>query len=232
VNPVAYRLLLRSHVTRGRLLFALAAGVLVVLAGIGIAIADAPHRAATDLVQGPALGFLVPVISLIFAVAVLGDLAEDRTLVYVWLRPIARPRLAVSAFAAALTAVLPLTVIPAGLAAAVSGRPGLAYGAMLGAVLGASAYTALFLGLGLRTRRSLVWGLLYVLLWEDVLSNVSSDLATLSVRRYVGSILAGLGERVGGRYPVDLAPAIVTLVVVTILGIALCTWLLRRQDVD
>ncbi|MBW3662524.1 MAG: hypothetical protein KY469_05425 [Actinobacteria bacterium] len=232
MNVPAYRLLLRTHLTRGRLLFSLAAGVLVVLGGVAIGAVDAPSRAATGFVQGPALGFLVPVVSLIFAVAVLGDLAEDRTLVYVWLRPIARTRLAVTAFVAALTTVLPLTVVPTGLAAVVSGRPGLTVGAMLGAALGAGAYSALFLGLGLRTRRSLAWGLLYVLLWEDVLSNVSSDLATLSVRRYVGSILSGLGEGVEVRFPVGVISAVLTLVSVAVLGVVICSWLLRRQDVD
>lgn len=232
MNTAAYRLLRRTQISRGRLLFALAIGGLVALGGLGIGISDAPRRAAADFLQGPGLGFLVPVVALIFAVAVLGDLAEDRTLVYLWLRPVERWKLATAALAATLTSVLPLTVIPMVLATVLAGRGDLAVGAALSASGAVVAYSALFTGLGLRTRRSLVWGLVYVLLWEDIVSNVSRDLSALSVRRYAASVFDGISDGVDVQFPVDFGPAVMALVAITAAGVALCTLLLMRQDVD
>lgn len=232
MNAAAYRLLRGTIVSRGRLLFSGAIGALVALGGFGIGVADAPSRAAPDFLQGPGLGFLVPVVALIFAVASLGDLAEDRTLVFLWLRPVERWRLTGAAVAATLTPVLPLTVVPMVAATVLAGRADLAFGAGLSAAFAAVAYSALFTGLGLRTRRSLVWGLVYVLLWEGVVSNVSRDLSALSVRRYAASLLDAFGDGVNVQFPVGTSSAFLGLAAATAAGVAVCTLLLQRQDVD
>src|ERR1043165_6367408 len=65
-----------------------------------------------NVIDGLGLAVLAPVASLVLASAALGDLAEDRTLVYVWLRPPARGRMATGALAAALAAALPVVIVP------------------------------------------------------------------------------------------------------------------------
>ena len=63
-------------------------------------------------------------VSLVFASAALGDVAEDGTLVYLWLRPYPRWQLAVAAFAASVTVVVPVAVLPLVIAAALTGEGG------------------------------------------------------------------------------------------------------------
>lgn len=231
MNATAYRLLRRAQTSRSRLVFALGIGAVVMLAAVALRAGDAPRGALTGFVQGAGLAFVVPVVTLIFAVAALGDLAEDGTLVYLWLRPVPRLHLATAALAATLTVVVPLTVVPVAVAALLGGRPELGPPAAVAAAAGAAAYAALFLGLGLRTSRSLVWGLLYVLLWEGTISNLTATLAAVSVRRYVASLYTALADVGPARFAVDGAAAAVVLAAVIAAGVGLCTWLLRRQAV-
>ena len=69
-----------------------ALGLVSVLVGFAIGHADLvdPLRQGTRFVNGFGLSLLVPVATLVFASAALGDPNEDGTLVYLWLRPVAR----------------------------------------------------------------------------------------------------------------------------------------------
>ena len=112
---LSYRLLLRQLVTRGRLLALLAVGVVV--AGVASAVGasdeiDDPLEAAVQVISNLGFAVLVPVVALVFASASLGDTREDGTLVYLWLRPMARWPVVVGAWLAAITVSLPLTVVP------------------------------------------------------------------------------------------------------------------------
>ena len=71
-----------------------------------------PADAAWTLVDAYGLSLLIPVVALVFASAALGDLAEDGTLVYLWLRPLPRWQLALAAFAASVTVAVPVAVLP------------------------------------------------------------------------------------------------------------------------
>lgn len=226
----AYRLLCRTQAGRGRVAFAAAVAGILMLAAAALRAAGAGRGAVADLLGGAGLGVLTPVAALLFAVATLGDLAGDRTLVYLWLRPLPRGHLATAALGASLTAVLPLTALPVGLAALLGGRVDLLAPAVLASALGAAAYSAVFLGLGLRSRRSLLWGLLYVLLWEDGASTLAASLAAVSVRRYTTSVFTTLGGQPPARFGVGTVTAVVVLAALVGAGIALTAWLLRRHE--
>ena len=64
-----------------------------------------------------------------------------------------------------------------------SARLGLALAAA--SALGAVAYSALFLALSLVTRRPVLLGLVYVLVWEGLLGNLVSGTRVLSIQQYV-----------------------------------------------
>jgi len=80
----------------------------------------------------------------------------------------------------AVTAAVPLFV--AGVLAD-SARLGLALAAA--AAIGALAYTALFLLLSLLTRRPVLFGLAYILVWEGLLGNLVSGTRSFSIEQYV-----------------------------------------------
>ena len=230
-----YRILLRTSVTRGRLLAFLAGGALIDLIGYALRVSDYANR-ETDvyiLVDGAALALYVPVVALVFSTSSLGDLAQDGTLVYIWLRPVARWKVVLVALAATLMVVLPLTLVPVGLAVALAGASSITLWAVTASTgLAACAYTAIFTAFGLRVRHALIFGLGYVLIWEAGIASIGKGPASLSIRHYAESLLAHIGSQtVPGVIEADLWPSVIVLAAVTVAGAALTTILLSRQDV-
>ena len=228
----AIRVLVRAQATRGRVVFAGVVGVLVVVAALAARLTDAGQAVPTQLVLNAGFGFLAPVVSLTFAAASLGDLVEDRTLVYLWLRPVPRLWLAGAAIAASLLVAGPLVAVPLALAEVAGGRLADAVPAAVASLAAVVAYTTLFVPLGLRTKRSLLWGLLYALLWEGTIANVNRSFATVSLQRYARSLFVGLAPDVGARsLDVSMVVAVCVIVGVAVLGTLGCARLLKTQDV-
>ncbi|MGI9642018.1 MAG: hypothetical protein ACR2N9_04460, partial [Acidimicrobiia bacterium] len=94
------------------------------------------------------------------------------------------------------------------------------------------AYAAIFLALGLRTRRALLWGLAYILVWEGFISSVGRLPARLSVRGYARSILAGVTDVDLRLADETLAVAIIVPTLAAILFGAYTTYRLKNMDVD
>lgn len=228
-----YRILLQTSVTRGRLLAFFGAGGLLDLVAYAIRSSDFAHR-ETDLAQlldRAGLAIYVPVVALVFASSALGDLASDGTLVYIWLRPIARWRIVLVALAATLTVTVPLTLLPIGLALVLGGASvKLAWAAVSATTLAAAAYAAVFLGFGLRVRLALVFGLIYVLVWEAVIASFGGGPAALSIRHYAESLGGKLSDQ-PVPHAVEMWPAVFTLLAITAAATAVTSVLLARQDV-
>lgn len=225
----------RTQLTRGR---AVALGAVAALA---LALALSVNRvagplqrgeAAYDLVDGYGLALLVPLTSLVFAAAALGDPAEDGTLVYLWHRPIPRWQLAAAALAGAVAIAVPFAVVPTALAAALAGgEAALVAGTAVASLLAVTAYSTLFLGLGLIARRALAWGVAYILIWEGFVARSGTGPGRLSVLLYARSMLAHLAGHEPPRLGASAPVAAVAPVVVGLVALAATTWLLRRVDV-
>jgi ABC-2 type transport system permease protein len=228
-----YRILLRTSVTRGRLLAFLGAGGLLDLVAYAIRSSDFAHR-ETDLGQlldSAGLAIYVPVVALVFATTTLGDLASDGTLVYIWLRPIARWRIVLVALAATLTVTLPLTLLPMGLALALGGASWkLAWAACSATALAVPAYAAVFIGFGLRVRLALIFGLVYVLVWEAGIASFGGGPAALSIHHYAESLGSKLSQQ-PVPHSVEMWPAVFTLLGIIAAATAVTSVLLARQDV-
>jgi ABC-2 type transport system permease protein len=162
----------------------LVVGLAVLTRGFGVD----PQEWAPAVILGLGFGVLLPVTALIVGTGVLGAEIDDGTIVHILSKPLPRwrivlPKLLVAAAVTAATAAIPLYVVGV-LASGV--RLGLAL--VAGSVIGAIAYTALFLALSLLTRRPVLLGLVYVLVWEGLLANIVSGTRALSVQQYVVSI--------------------------------------------
>ncbi|MBM2619297.1 ABC transporter permease [Actinoplanes sp. LDG1-06] len=147
-----------------------------------------PDQWGQAVVVGLGLAVVLPVISLIVGTGVLGSEVDDGTIVHILTKPLARrdiilAKLMVAAGVSALTSAIPLFV--AGVLAD-SVRFGLAL--VVGAVAGAIAYSALFLLLSLLTRRPVLLGLAYILVWEGLLGRFVSGTRVLSIEQYVITI--------------------------------------------
>jgi len=232
---VLYPVLVRALGTRGRLLAMGGLGLVAVALAIVVRVDNPVNRPAVayNLVDSYGLSVLVPIVSLVFASAALGDPAEDGTLVYLWLRPVPRWQLAVAATGAALTITVPLAVVPIVVGAAISGVGGrLVVGAAAGALLAAAGYTAVFCGLGLRLRRALAWGLAYLLIWEQAVARVAKGASRLSISvtsRTVSARLAGHDPL--PRNAMSMAVAVAVPVVVTVVALVLTSRSLNRGEI-
>ncbi len=240
-----YRLVLRSQVTRARLLALLALGAVGVIVGAalgasnpapalidGIGLVDGRLAAGTRFVNTFGLSLLVPVTALVFAAASLGDPDEDGTLVYLWLRPVKRSRIVMAAAAASFTVAWPIVVIPLTVAAAATGGgTDLVIGTVASATLGLVAYTGLFCALGLVTKRSLVWGLLYIFIWEGFVATAADSAARLAVRTYARSVLSGIAEFPLRGTVVDSPARWIVPLAVGAVALAFATWRLSRRDI-
>lgn len=230
-----YRILLRTSVTRGRVLAFLAAGALLDLIAYAIRVSGYTYREVStfQMLDVAALALYVPVVALVFSTSSLGDLASDGTLVYIWLRPVARWKVVLVALAATLTVTLPLTLVPSWLAVLLAGASWqLMWAITVATALATSAYVALFTGFGLRVRHALIFGLGYVVLWEAGIASIGKGPAAISIRHYAESLLGHLSQqKLGGVDQADQWPAVIVLVAVTVVGFVLTTILLTRQDV-
>lgn len=230
---VMFRLVLRTQLTRARALALGGLGLLPIILAV-VARNQATDRATAmfDVIDHLGLGVIAPVTALVFASAALGDLVDDRTLVYVWLRPVERWRIAAGALAACLCSALPFVLAPLVLAVVVSGVGGSLLGATLAsATLAVVGYGTLFLGLGLRVKRALVWGLGYIVIWEGAVARAARGAARLSIQVYARSLLASIAHHLPPRQAASDAASIIVPAIVVIAAYLVTTRWLRTADV-
>ncbi|MFI5935599.1 ABC transporter permease subunit [Actinoplanes sp. NPDC051494] len=162
--------------------------LLVGLAALCRAYDVAPTDWGTPVIVGLGLAVVLPVISLIVGTGVLGSEVDDGTIVHILTKPLPRrdiilAKLGVAVVVTALSSAIPLFI--AGWLAD-SARFGLALA--VAAAVGAFAYSAFFLLLSLLTRRPVLLGLVYILVWEGLLGRFVSGTRVLSIEQYVITI--------------------------------------------
>ena len=133
------------------------------------------------------LGVLLPLTALVFGTSAFGGEVDDGTLIYLMVKPVPRWQLTFSKYIVALLATVAV-VVPAILLAWVAMatdtpfRVPLAYSA--GATVGSIIYCAMFVTLGITSRRALAIGLLYIVAFENILSRTIVGAKSLSVREF------------------------------------------------
>jgi len=230
--PTYYRMLLRGQLTRGRLIGLGILAMFSVLLAFVTRNGNAPERDAVDVLAEYSISVLIPLAALILATPMLGNLIEDRLLVYLWLKPVPRWHLAVAAYGAVVTILLPVVVIPMALSAAVTGFSSLILPSIFASVLGVLAYSAINLFLGARLSWGLWLGLLYLLLWENVLARLGSGTARLSIRSYLTTMLQrGTDMPIGLADRANWASIVIPLAVVVV-AVALTAQTLASKDIE
>ena len=137
-------------------------------------------------VVGLGLAVVLPVIALIVGTGVLGSEIDDGTIVHILTKPLPRREI-----------VLPKLLVAAGVSAVTVGGAALRRRACWPTRSASGwpwrsarrsarcAYSALFLALSLVTRRPVLLGLVYVLIWEGLLGSFVSGTRVLSIQQYV-----------------------------------------------
>jgi ABC-type transport system involved in multi-copper enzyme maturation permease subunit len=150
------------------------------------------------LIMGPFVTFLLPILCLTYATAAIGEEREERTLVYLLTRPLARWRTYL-AKGLGVTPVVVLIVAAAFvltcLAGGTAGLP-LVPSFLPGIVIGALAYTSLFLFIGAVFPKPLVVSIVYALLIETMVGNMPGTLKRISISFHTQCLLYSAGESI------------------------------------
>ncbi|HEU4882095.1 MAG TPA: ABC transporter permease subunit [Longimicrobium sp.] len=135
---------------------------------------------------------LLPLVALVVGSSVFGSEVDDGTITYVLGKPVARWRIVLTRIVVAglvTAAVLVPSTLLSGVAALRGvDAPGVISAFTAAVAVGSFLYCALFVALSLSTRRALVAGLAYVVVWEGLLSNTFGGSRALSIRQYTLSI--------------------------------------------
>jgi ABC-2 type transport system permease protein len=229
-----YRLFLATQATRGRLIGLLSLGAVAIVVGyaVGHSSTSDPLDDGTILISTFGLALFVPVATLVFASAVLGDPNEDGTLVYLWLRPIARWRIVLAAVAATLTVTLPVVVVPMVLAALATGAGSpLVEGTLAASLVATAGYAGVFTWLGLRVKRALLWGLAYILVWEGFVARSGHMASRFAIRANARSLLTRISGGPTRLISVSKPTSIAIPLLAAVIGVVLTVRRLKRQDV-
>ena len=226
-----YRLLLRTQITIPRLLGIGALGALSIVIGVFASLDDNPAQAAADAVSGYGLGILVPLATLWLGTSAIGDLVEDKLLVYLSLKPVPRWQLPAAAILATVSIVLPLTALPLTVSAFLASGD-VAWATLLAASFAVLAYAGLFVAAGLWFRRAVWWGLAFILIWENVAAYTAEGAARFTVFGWASSVL-GLAPDIDVQLEAgSVAAAFVVLPAIAIAAWLAATWRYRRADID
>lgn len=144
-------------------------------------------------------GFVVPLVSLTFGTAGLGGDREDRTLLFLLVRPLGRGLILSAKFAATLPLVLGITCGSFYIYCRLAGSAGaVAYGAYLPAVICMSlAYTAVFHLFAVLFRFATVASLVYAVFIEILLGNLPGIIKQVAISYYGRSMMFDAGVEHG-----------------------------------
>lgn len=187
------------------------------------------------IIDAMVVGGIMPIVTMVLASAAFGNELEDKTLYYLVLKPVARISIVVAKLLATLVVAVPLVVSSGVVASALVGAEVQVLGTLAVALAaGVAAYASIFTFAGLLTPRALAYGLVYVLVWEGLLSTIVSGVRYLSVRGYTLALLHGMDEEsfaaLTGRV-IEYQAAIVGTGVVIVAFFLLALYRLRTMDV-
>lgn len=179
---------------------------------------------------------IMPITTIALATTAFGDELESRTLSYLVLKPMPRWKIVLPKFLASIVVCGPL-LIASGVAVTLIGLDGSVQAAVaVGAAIffGVIAYAAIFMWAGLVSTHALSYGLIYVFLWEGVLSSYLDSIHYLSVRGYTLAIMHGIGgdsfKTLGDRV-IEFPAGIIGAIIIAVVFFLLTVRRLNRMDV-
>ena len=235
-----FRLSVRQLTGRIRLAFILLlAALAVTLAAIFLAFSD-PEQAHGGVIDvffdGLIIAAMMPIVMMALATASFGNELEDRTLSYLVLKPVARWAIVFSKVMASIAVGGPVVVITSVVVSLMllDGDVQAAIAVGIALLAGVVAYAAIFTWAGLMSTSALAFAVIYVFVWEGLLSRFLSGITYLSVRGYTLAIMHGVDSESFeefGEGVIEFPAAVVGAVSVTVVFFGLTVYRLRRMDV-
>jgi ABC-type transport system involved in multi-copper enzyme maturation permease subunit len=205
-----------------------------------------PAEIVTHLGWMLSLQVIVPILSLVGGSAVVAEEIEDRTVTYLFTRPIPRASVLFGRWLATATfLVLLLAGTTALLCLIASGAKspgpplaeGIAAPLLVAVVAGGLVYSALFAALGVFVKHPMLVGLAYAFAIEALFANLPGSTQSLSIQHYLRSLVAAGGSGTWKQVEsfstfgyATSSTAITTLAAVLVVALALGAWRINRRE--
>jgi ABC-2 type transport system permease protein len=197
------------------------------------------NRFSTEFMVFLFTSFVVPVCALAYATTSIGGDREDRTLLFLLVRPIPRPLILLAKLVATLPLVLGLVVGSYWLYCRLAGTVGeTAFPLYLPAVFFMTlAYVSLFHLFAVAFRHSTIVALIYSLFMEFFLGNMPGIIKRIAVNFYARSMMYDVGSEYGMSapdpqwfVPVSAVVASQALLWLAAGGLVLAMWIFSRKE--
>jgi ABC-2 type transport system permease protein len=251
-NTTVARITMRATLGRKRaILFATPAVLLIVFTLLLRGVHSAARPWPSHVLGTFGFTVLLPLTALIIGTSVLGAEIDDGSIIHLLATPVRRVSVVLTKYTVATALTVLFAAVPEGIAGLLSGggsrppvavgggglvqtTPGtaisadkLALGLFVGAVVGALIYNAVFVMVSVATTRAIAVGLLYVLVWESLLSNFVSGARLLSISHYALGVANGIVNDSALNAGLTVGTSVVMGVIVTVLALVLAVNLLR-----
>lgn len=236
--PLIVQTTLRQLLGRRRtVLLVLLAGVPVLLAIVFRAANDADVAGfATGVLDAVAVTLLLPIVAVLFGTAAFGAEIEDGTILYLLAKPLSRWAVVAAKYLGAVGVTALLTVVSVFVAGVIQMGPLGEEGAaatrafMAAMLVGSFGYVAVFLTLSLFTRRALLIGLVYVLVWEGALSSLLPGIANLSIRQFSLGVANAFWQMSPDEARLTPSTALPLAIILVVVALVLAAWKLMRFE--
>ena len=231
-----YKLTLRQLSGRWRLLITVLLTSLPVVMGVvrTLVETDSPDAEFQTDVVGLLVVLILPLVVLAMGSAAFTNEIEDRTLANLTLTPIPRWKIIVPKLLGAISVSTPMIAMSGVISGyfIYEGDVQAIASLVIGAIVGVVLYSVVFTWLGLMTTKAIGFGLLYVFLWEVMLSEIVPGVRFLSLSYYSGSVMRAVDERrLVGEDMLSSGVAIGASVGVFVIFLLLSIRRLHRMDV-
>ena len=192
------------------------------------------------------LRFIVPILGVFYGTSLMADEVEDKTITYLFVRPIPRGAVLIGKYLAYLACtvfvVLPSVVVVYLLVVPMQGTLGGSFIDLLKDLallaIGLIVYGSLFAFVGAKMKRPLLIGLIFVLGWEQAVLAFPGYLKKYTVMYYLQGLVPhampsdGVVSLLQGvfRESPTLAASLFSLFVIWVLSLAFGAWVVERRE--
>ena len=228
MNLTIMSLTARAMLGRKRVLMLLPMPIILIgLTLIGVASGESDAGWGPVVFSSLGISVILPLTALIVGSSALGLEIDDGTITHLLTKPLPRSEIVLSKLAVAWLVTAVATGVPLAAAALIAGSGKLAVGLVIGAAIGGLAYSALFLALSVMTKRPVAVGLVYIVLWENILVSYVSGARVFSVRQHATAIADSIGNTQLIDASVTVGTALIMSVIFIVVGTVGATQRLR-----
>ena len=198
------------------------------------------------IIWGLYLRFIVPVLGVFYGTSLMADEIEDKTITYLFTRPIRRGAVIAGKFIAYLACtmcvVLPSVVLVYLLVVPIQGSLGGSFLALLTDLgllaLGLAVYGALFAFVGAKFKRPLLIGLVFIFGWEQVALLLPGYMKQFTVAYYLQALVPhampnlnamSVLQGIFADYP-SVITSVFWLVVIAAVSLWAAAWVVERRE--